>query len=444
VSLAALTATEAAAAIRSGATSAEELVAACLAHIAALEPTLQAWQFLDPDYALAQARAADQARKAGLPLGSLHGVPVGIKDVFDTADMPTEYGSALFAGRRPLADSFAVARLRRAGAIVIGKTATAELAYLAPGKTRNPRDPARSPGGSSSGSAAAVAASMVPVALGTQTGGSTIGPASLCGVYGFKPGFGLVSRAGMLETSPTLDHVGWFARSIADLALVGDALAAFDAADAGATPGPPPNLAASAGETMPVEPKLAFVRTPAWPRAEPVVADAFLDLIESLGDAVEPVELPSVFAEAWAAHGTIADAELAHCLGAYEPEAGAAMSDLVRAAIRRGRGIGAGPYLAARELLPKLGAEIDDLLFAYDGIVTPAATGPAPVGLQSPSDPAFSLLWTLLGVPALNLPLLETEDGLPLGVQVVGRRGGDGRVLRLGRWLAERVASAAA
>ncbi len=442
--LGALTAVEAAARLRNGDVGAEELVAACLDHIAKHEPAVQAWQFLDRNHALAQARAADRARQAGAPLGPLHGVPVGIKDVFDTADMPTEHGSALFAGRRPRADAFTVARLRQAGAVILGKTVTAELAYRTPGKTRNPRDPARSPGGSSSGSAAAVAAAMVPVALGTQTGGSTIRPASLCGVYGFKPSFGLVSRTGMLETSPTLDHVGWFARSIGDLALVGDVLAQYDAADTAMTPGPPPNLSAMAGETMPVEPKLAFVRTPAWSKAEPVVAEAFLELIEALGDRVEPVELPSVFAEAWPAHGTIVDVELAHCLGDDEAAAGAAMSDLVREAIRRGRGIGAGRYLAARELATKLAAEIDDLLFAYDGIVTPAAIGPAPVGLQSPSDPAFCLLWTLLGVPALSLPLLETVDGLPIGVQIVGRRGADGRVLRLGRWLGERVAPPAA
>ncbi|MBM3510838.1 MAG: amidase [Alphaproteobacteria bacterium] len=441
---AALTAVEAAAAIRSGATTAAELVAACLDHIAKHEPTVQAWQFLDRDYALAQARAADRARQAGAPLGPLHGVPIGIKDVFDTADMPTEHGSALFAGRRPRTDAFAVARLRQAGAVVLGKTVTAELAYRTPGKTRNPRDPARSPGGSSSGSAAAVAAAMVPVAIGTQTGGSTIRPASLCGVYGFKPSLGLVSRTGMLETSPTLDHVGWFARSIADLALVGDTLAAFDAEDVAMTPGSPPSLAAIAGETMPVEPKLAFVRTPVWPKAEPVVAEAFLELIEALGDRVEPVDLPSVFAKAWPAHGTIVDVELAHCLGDHEAAAaGAAMSDLVREAIQRGRGTSAVDYLAARDLATKLAGEIDDLLFAYDGIITPAAVGPAPLGLASPSDPAFCLLWTLLGVPALNLPLLETGDGLPIGVQIVGRRGADGRVLRLGRWLGRRVAAAA-
>ena len=214
-----LTATAAADAIRKGELSAETLVRACLERIAAREDDVQAWAHVDPELALAQAREADAALRAGEATGALHGVPVGVKDIFDTADMPTENGSPIFAGRRPERDATCVAALRDAGAVIMGKTVTTELALLTPAKTRNPRNLAHTPGGSSAGSAAAVADHMVPAALGSQTAGSIMRPASFCGVYGFKPTLGLVPRAGVLMQSHTLDTVGLYARSIEDLAL---------------------------------------------------------------------------------------------------------------------------------------------------------------------------------------------------------------------------------
>src|SRR6267378_7443858 len=203
-----LSATEAAGLIRAGAIESGDLVLACLDRVARVEPDVQAWTFLDPDHAMAQARAADEWRRSGRPLGALHGVPVGLKDIIDTADMPTENGSVLHAGRTPSRDASVVALLRAAGAVIMGKTVTTEFAGAAPSKTRNPHNPAHTPGGSSSGSAAAVAAGMVPLALGSQTTGSTIRPASYCGVYGLKPTHGLIPRHGMFELSRTLDHVG--------------------------------------------------------------------------------------------------------------------------------------------------------------------------------------------------------------------------------------------
>ena len=203
-----LSAVEAARLIREGAITSEQLVASCLERIAETDEQIQAWAFLDPDYALAQARAADELRSSGRPIGPLHGVPVAVKDIFDTADMPTERGSPLYSGRTPSDDSAVVARLRAAGAVILGKTVTTEFAFLTPGKTRNPHNPEHTPGGSSSGSAAAVAAGMAPLAVGSQTNGSTIRPASFCGVVGFKPTHGVISRSGMLQTSRTLDHVG--------------------------------------------------------------------------------------------------------------------------------------------------------------------------------------------------------------------------------------------
>ena len=226
-----LSASEAARLIREGAISSKQMVEACLARVREADGQIQAWAFLDPDHALAQARAADELRLSGRPVGPLHGVPVGVKDIFDTADMPTENGSVLHAGRTPSRDATVVAMLRGAGAVIMGKTVTTEYAFLAPGKTRNPYNPDHTPGGSSSGSAAAVAAGMVPLAIGSQTNGSTIRPAAFCGVLGFKPTHGLIPRHGILTLSRTLDHVGLFARTIEDIALLAEQLAGYDERD---------------------------------------------------------------------------------------------------------------------------------------------------------------------------------------------------------------------
>ena len=261
-----LTVTAAADAIRKGELASEALVRACLDRIAAREDDVQAWAHLDPELALAQAREADAALRAGEATGALHGVPVGVKDIFDTADMPTENGSPIFAGRRPERDATCVAALRDAGAVIMGKTVTTELALLTPAKTRNPRNLAHTPGGSSAGSAAAVADHMVPAALGSQTAGSIVRPASFCGVYGFKPTLGLVPRAGVLMQSHTLDTVGLYARSIEDLALITDCMTAFEGDDATSFRRSRPGLLGTARSKPPMPPRLAFVKTPSWPR----------------------------------------------------------------------------------------------------------------------------------------------------------------------------------
>src|SRR5882724_9357597 len=231
VSLASLSATEAASKIRDGLLTSEELVSACLERIRATEPLVQAWAFLDERHALEQARAADERKRSGEPIGALHGVPVGLKDIIDTADMPTENGTVLHKGRTPPGDAAVVKMLRAAGAVILGKTVTTECAYFAPGKTRNPHNPEHTPGGSSSGSAASVGARMVPLALGSQTAGSVIRPAAFCGVHAFKPTHGLIPRTGVLQLSRTLDHIGIFARSIEDLALLAEELVGYDDGD---------------------------------------------------------------------------------------------------------------------------------------------------------------------------------------------------------------------
>src|SRR5438132_6956096 len=259
-----LTASEAARRMRDGVLTSEELVQGCLECIRALEPTVQAWQFLDEEHALAQARAADERRRSGEPVGALNGIPVGLKDIIDTADMPTENGTVLHKGRTPRSDAAVVAKLRAAGAVIMGKTVTTECAYFTPGKTRNPHNSEHTPGGSSSGSAAAVAAHMVPLALGSQTAGSVIRPAAFCGVVGFKPTHGLISRHGVLTLSRTLDHVGLFARSLEDLALLPEALVGWEERDPDTRPRARIPFVEVAAREPPLTPMFAFVKTPHW------------------------------------------------------------------------------------------------------------------------------------------------------------------------------------
>ena len=432
-----LSASDAARAIARGALSSVDLVKGCLAHIETVEPAVQAWTFLDPGYALKQAQAADDAQRAGAPLGPLHGVPVGLKDIIDTADMPTENGSVLHAGRMPGRDAAVTRMLRAAGAIVLGKTVTTEFATRHPGKTRNPHNPAHTPGGSSSGSAAAVAAGMVPLALGSQTGGSVIRPAAYCGVYAIKPTHGLIPRSGMFQLSRSLDHVGLFARNLEDLALGLEQVAGPDEGDPDSRPRSRVPYRAIAAEAPPVAPRFAFVRTPRWSQVAPDAQAALSGLIERLGDRVDALEPDEGDAMGWAR--TLTDAEVAVNL-AREWETGRdRLSASLRTRIERGREVLAREYLQARAQVPGLIARYAALFERYDAIITPASPGTAPKGLESTGDPMFNTVWTLTGMPAVTLPLLRGANGLPLGVQLVGPRDGDGRLLRTARWLVERL-----
>lgn len=392
---------------------------ACLARIAAIEDGVEAWTFLDPEHARRQAATATS--------GPLAGVPVGIKDIFATRDMPTENGSHLHAGRRPEHDAAVVERLRAAGAVIMGKTVTTEFATFTPGKTRNPHDPSRTPGGSSSGSAAAVAAGMVPLALGSQTNGSVIRPASYCGVYGFKPTFGLISRRGMTIQSQSCDQVGFFARSLEDLALLGDVLIGHDPADPATRPMARSTLAGGLARGRSTAPRLAFAPTPVWPEAEPATRAAFTDLAERL--AIPTLALPAAFDEAIEVHRQISWAELAHHL-APEYQAGpGGLSDRLRGMIEAGQAVSAPAYLAACATMRELRDAIARVFAEVDAIVTPATTGEAPLGLASTGSPIFCTIWTLLGTPTLSLPLLTGPAGMPLGVQLVGQCGSDAALL---------------
>jgi Asp-tRNA(Asn)/Glu-tRNA(Gln) amidotransferase A subunit family amidase len=435
-----VSAAEAARSIRDGVISSTQLVEACLARVREVDADVQAWTFLDPDHVLAQARAADEFRLSGQPIGPLHGVPVGLKDIIDTGDMPTENGSVLHAGRTPSRDASVVAMLRAAGAVVMGKTVTTEFATRAPGKTRNPHNPAHTPGGSSSGSAAAVAAEMVPLALGSQTTGSTIRPASFCGVYGFKPTHGLIPRHGMFQLSRSLDHVGLFARTIEDVALLMEQLAGYDERDPDSRPRARIPYREVAAEEPPLPPMFAFVKTARWDQVDGDATEAFAELIDHLGERVEELQLSPAAEEAFAWHDAISGPEIALNLRREWETGRDRLSASLRGRIERGRAVPALDYLRARASIPELHASFTELFEQrYDAILTPAAAGTAPRGLESTGDPAFCMLWTLCGMPALNVPLMQGANGLPLGVQIVGPRHGDARLLRTARWLVAQV-----
>jgi Asp-tRNA(Asn)/Glu-tRNA(Gln) amidotransferase A subunit family amidase len=435
-----LTASEAVRAISEGLVTSAEMVEACLARVREADGPIEAWALLDPDHARDQALAADEWRRLGRPTGPLHGVPVGVSDVFDTADMATEHGTPLHAGRLPSRDAAAVAMLRAAGAVILGKTATTEWAGPAPGKTRNPHDPARTPGGSSSGSAAAVAAAMVPLALGSQTEGSVICSAAYCGVFGFTPSRGLVPRSGMLRLSATLDRVGLLARTVEDLALLAGELVGFDEDDPATRLRARIPFAAVATEEPPVPPMLAFVRTSRWERADEETRAAFAELIEHLDDRVEEVELAPSAAEAWLWHRTILEAETAASLDAVWRQGRDQLSKPLRARLEGGREIRALDYQLAIARMQAFQESLRELFeLRYDAILTAAAPGPAPAGLGATGDPSFCTPWTLCGMPAVSLPLMQGADGLPVAVQLVGPVQGDARLLRTARWLTARV-----
>jgi Asp-tRNA(Asn)/Glu-tRNA(Gln) amidotransferase A subunit family amidase len=437
-----LSASEAAHLVRDGFISSKQLVEACLARVNEMDSQVKAWAFLDPDYAIRQARILDQLRLEGKPIGPLHGVPVAIKDIFDTADMPTECGSAILAGRTPSRDSTVVSLLRAAGAVILGKTVTTEFAYFSPGKTRNPHNSEHTPGGSSSGSAAAVAANTAPLAIGSQTNGSTIRPAAYCGVIGFKPSHGLISRFRVAPLSRTLDHVGLFARSVDDIALLAEQLVAYDENDSDTRPRARIPFVDVAAQEPPLAPMFAFIKTPIWERADAETKEGFAEIVEHLGAQAEEVDLLPSAHDAWQWHQTIMAAEMAANL-AREWEIGRdRMSEQLRRQIEHGRTVSAFDYQRAlRQIDPVHESFVELFEQRYDAILTPAAPSAAPKGLASTGDPAFCTLWTLCGMPCITLPLLQSTDGLPIGVQLVGPRGGDARLLRTARWLARSLAS---
>ena len=440
-----LPAAEAARAIAAGELLSVDLVAACLAATDTREAEVMAWQVLDREQAMAQARQCDETRQSGQMIGPLHGVPVALKDNIDTADLPTEDGTVLHAGRRPLDDATLVARLRSAGAVILGKTVTTEFAYFTPGKTRNPHNPAHTPGGSSSGSAAAVAAGMVPLAVGTQTNGSVIRPASFCGVVGFKPSFGLISRQGVLRTSRSLDQVGVFARSVNDAALIAQCLAGHDPLDPDTRKFSVLQLTSIAMSEPPLTPMFGLLHSPLWEHAEADTRDGFAELSEELGQRCQTTELGETALAVNRVLQTIMHAEMAFSLIGEYKRGKDRMSARLVSLIETGLQVSAVDYQQAVAEAARLHEEIDALFDSYDALMLPSAPGVAPAGIESTGDPVFCSMASLLGLPAVSLPLMVggTQGGaMPIGVQLVGRRLDDARLLRTANWLVARLAAA--
>ncbi len=393
-----MSATAAAAAIAAGALTSEAIVSACLERIAVRDDQVRAWAHLDADAALATARRRDGEP----PRGPLHGVPVGIKDLIDTADAPTAYGSPIHDGHRPGQDALCVARLRDAGAVVLGKTVTTEFALFHPGPTANPHDTTHTPGGSSSGSAAAVADHMVPVALGTQTAGSIVRPASFCGIYGVKPTFDLVPTSGVKPIGPSLDTVGALARTVADLVVT-----------AAVMTGDVDRFAAAER----ARPSIGFAPTYEWEQAEPATRDALSALADRLG--LPHVVLPPDFSRLAAAQTIIMDAEAAAALDAEWRSHPDLLSDQLREMLDRGRSVPGSALRAARQLAASCRAQLPAVFAFHDVLLVPSVLGEAPPGLDATGDPLFCRTWTLLGAPTVAIPGLRGPTGLPLGVQVV-------------------------
>ncbi len=412
------TATEIVAGIASGRATSTKVVESCLERIAAREGEVFAWAYVDPEQALRSARESD--RRGGN--GALRGVPFGVKDIIDSFDMPAEWGTPIHKGRMPGRDAACVALSRKAGAVLLGKTVTTEFANLHPGPTRNPRDIARSPGGSSSGSAAAVADMMAPLAIGTQTTGSTIRPSSFCGVFGYRPTYGEHRLHGVMEASGSLDTLGLFARSVDDIALYRDVLL-------GVAPSP-------VGDAPP--PCIGLCRTHIWDQVDPTVqrrTEEAAERLASKGAKLSDVELPTHFQRLTEAHQTISSFEFARTFTDEVERHHDGISETLRGGrIAAGLAVSFDDYLAAQKLAERCRIEMDAVFADYDVLLTPSATGEAPVGWNAFAGADLYKMWTVLHVPALSLPAFVGAAGMPAGIQLFARRHEDRRLFAHAAW----------
>ena len=408
-----LTARQAAELFALGKTSPWALTEDCLARISKREPMVKAWAHLSPELARSQAMSKDSAPV----LGPLHGIPIGIKDVIDTHDQPTQMGSSIFEHHQPKVDASVVALLRSAGAVILGKTVTAEFAGMAPAITTNPHHAGHTPGGSSSGSGAAVADGMVPIAFGTQTGGSVLRPASYCGVFGFKPSFGHINRAGLKFAAESIDTLGWMARSLDDIAMVYGVL--------------------TQGCTSPLKARkplrLGLCQTFMWDLALQETREA-LDIasstLQKAGIEIERLELPSELSTLTLARQHINDYERVHALAHEWAHHSSKISPELSASLRRGQALSQAEYLNALRLVEQTRTQTHSWMHGVDAVLTPCVNGEAPQGLSYPGDPSFQALWTLLHLPAIGLPTHKGPKGLPVSIQLIGPRHSDVRLLQ--------------
>ena len=433
-----LSAVEMVQSLKKGEITSEELVKSYIEQIKKKEKEVEAWEFFDKELVLKQAKKLDELHQSGKH-GDLHGIPVGIKDIFDTEDMPTIDGTEIHKKNPSWNDCTVVSKLKQAGAIIMGKTVTAELAYYSPGKTKNPHDTTRTPGGSSSGSAAAVASHMVPLAVGSQTNGSVIRPASYCGVVGYKPTKGLISRHLVLQISRALDQVGVFANSIEDAALISEQLIGHDKQDPDTSLNPRPKLLAASKEKPPAEPVLAHIKLPFMNELEEDVKEGFKEIKDELKGKVDEIELPKGFAAIPDWHKIIMESDMARSFSEEYKKSKNKLSDKIIEAIERGMKYTSVEYNNALAKIDVANAYFNQFFHDYDAILTPSACGEAPKGLKSTGNPIFCTIWTYCGMPCISLPLLQGKNGLPVGVQLVSSLFDDERLFRNASWLTSKI-----
>ena len=421
--------------IKQGVLTSESLVRHCLDVIKQTDEKIGAWAHVDREHVLDQARTLDEIRRRGQPTGVLHGIPVGIKDIIDTVDFPTEMGSVVFAGHQPESDAAIVEKLKEAGAVILGKTVCTEFAYMHASATKNPCDLRYSPGGSSSGSAAAVAAGQVPLAIGSQTNGSTIRPASYCGIYGYKPTRGIVSRRGVLTTSSHLDQIGVFGLHPSDLALLGDAIGGYDAADSMSYLKPRPRTLEGFDSDPLVEPVFAWFDLPYADRYSSSLREGSLELLAALGKQVDRVPAPQSFAGLIESLRVIYSYELSQNLQSMRETHESMLSSTMRNALESADKITSQQYADALDVISASEKWFSQLFNDYDAILTPSALGEAPLFEQGTGDPICCTIWTLTGLPCISLPLLEGMDDMPIGIQLVGGTNEDDRLFRTTRWV---------
>ena len=399
------------------------------------EKHVKAWAHFDKKLLLEKAAEADEYRRSGKPTGPLHGIPVAVKDIVGTLDMPTECGTVIRKGKSYSQNAEIVDLLLAAGAIVMGKTATAELAYLHPPKTTNPHDHSRTPGGSSSGSAAVVASFMAPLSIGSQTGGSIIRPASYCGVVGYKPTYGLISRNGVLKTSEKLDHIGVFGRSVEDVALLSKVLIKKDNFDSATIHYSTENMLTETKKGPLFEPKFIFYKTDYWKNIEKKSREAFEYFIKSFKKNIEVFDTPSYFKDIHKYHQIMYETDLANNFGLYYKKYKKKLSKPMQDAIVKGNKHSAKEYAEALDFMKRSYESYEEVFEDYHGVLSPSSPGVAPKSLKSTGSAEFNKVWSYLGTPCISLPLLQGEANMPLGVQLTGAKYDDHRFLGIANWL---------
>ena len=399
------------------------------------EKDVKAWAHFDKKLLLEKAKEADEYRRSGKPIGLLHGIPVAVKDIVGTIDMPTECGTVIRKGKSYSQNAQIIDLLLAAGAIIMGKTATSELAYLAPSKTTNPHDHKRTPGGSSSGSAAAVGSYMAPLAIGSQTGGSVIRPASYCGVVGYKPTYGLISRNGVLKTSEKLDHIGLFGRSVEDVALLAKILIKKDNFDSASVYYSVENMLSETKKGPLFEPKLIFYKTDHWKIIDKKSREAFEYFIKSFKKNIEVFDTPSYFKDIHKYHQIIHETDLANNFSVYYKKYKKKLSKFMQDAISRGNKYSAKEYAEAIDFMKRSYESYEEVFEDYHGVLSPSSPGIAPQNLKSTGTAEFNKVWSYLGTPCISLPLLQGESKMPLGIQLIGAKFDDQRFLGVANWL---------